>query len=478
MRSYSSFLIENRIKKEFSKKKVNPTNNLKKAVETQAEIDAARDAAKDIKKSGKLGNVTSDVKKELSKTLKQTPGDPKGSTMIKGTPDEKIIRDTKPTGDEGKFRRPAKRYRGRTFADVKADIDAKEAPKIKKSIVPPKDGGKQGVENILKDIDKKYTPPSKTQSQNIQTNSVKNTAKKIADQGKKNKVINLNAPKGVGAPSVNKGSGTGSKASVDLPKFTHTDNPAFKTSKVTTGNTINYVEKPRVEIKNPPGMVDKRSYKGPAKNLDVDLPDFVKKTRKPRTIAKSYITQPKSPIDIGGTIKRGAELTGLKSIEPKQQVGSKLKNIPQSKITKTIIKKTPKKLVFNRALSGLGRVAGGAFAVKDFMDTARKEKALGRSKTAARLRGASKALGGYIGGGIGALAGGLAGGGIASAGLGIGGGIAGYSAGSKIGDQIYKTGRKLVTGKKTFKDLRKDINKGAKNVYKGTKNFFDTSGNP
>ena len=87
MRSYSSFLIENRIKKEFSKKKVNPTNNLKKAVQTQAEIDAARDAAKDIKQSGKLGNVTSDVKKELSKTLKQTPGDPKGSTMIKGTPD-------------------------------------------------------------------------------------------------------------------------------------------------------------------------------------------------------------------------------------------------------------------------------------------------------------------------------------------------------------------------------------------------------
>ena len=42
---------------------------------------------------------------------------------------------TKTTGDEGKFRRPAKRYRGRTFADIKADIDAKEAPKIKKSLL-------------------------------------------------------------------------------------------------------------------------------------------------------------------------------------------------------------------------------------------------------------------------------------------------------------------------------------------------------
>ena len=99
------------------------------------------------------------------------------------------------------------------------------------------------------------------------------------------------------------------------------------------------------------------------------------------------------------------------------------------------------------------------------MDTARKEKALGRSKTAARLRGASKALGGYIGGGIGALAGGLAGGGIASAGLGIAGGIAGYSAGSKAGDYLYKKGRQLVTGKTgeaakiKFKDFMKKIRK-------------------
>ena len=87
-------------------------------------------------------------------------------------------------------------------------------------------GGASGSNTNTK---KKYTPPSKTQSQNIQTNSVKNTANKIADQGKKNKVINLNAPKGVGAPSVNKGAGTGSKANVDLPKFTQTDNPVSYT---------------------------------------------------------------------------------------------------------------------------------------------------------------------------------------------------------------------------------------------------------
>ena len=424
MRSYSSFVTE-KINKKFPPKNAKSMDALKRGIQTQAEIDAAADAAKDIKQSGKLGNVTSDVKKELSKTLKQTPGDPKGSTMIKGTPDEKIIRDTKPTGDEGKFRRPAKRYRGKTFADVKAEIDTKEAPKIKKSIVPPKDGGKQGVENILKDVDKKYTPPSKTQSQNIQTNSVKNTAKKIADQGKTvNKIINPNAPKGVGAPSVNKGSGTGSKASVDLPKFTQTDNPAFKTSKVTTGNTINYVEKPRVEIKNPPGIVDRRSNKGPAKNLKP----------KPKNI-----------------LTKGLEGAGVKN--------------PITKVDKRTIagKQLLKKQTLRNVAKGVGRVAAGAFAVKDYLDTSAKEKALGRSKTSARVAGLSKALGGYIGGGAGAALGSIAGlpGSIA-------GGAAGYVAGAKAGEKLYNVGRQLATGKKTFKQLGKDIGK-ATSKYNITK---------
>ena len=430
MRSYSSFVTE-KINKKFPPKNAKSMDALKRGIQTQAEIDAAADAAKDIKQSGKLGNVTSDVKKELSKTLKQTPGDPKGSTMIKGTPDEKIIRDTKPTGDEGKFRRPARRYRGRTFSDVKADIDAKEAPKIKKSIVPPKDGGKQGVENILKDVDKKYTPPSKTQSQNIQTNSVKNTAKKIADQGKKNKVINLNAPKGAGAPLTNKGAGTGSKANLDLPKFTQTDNPSFKTSKVTTGNTINYVEKPRVEIKNPPGMVDRRSYKGPAKN-NVNLPKVEVKPK------KNIIT---------------------KSLE-----GAGVKN-PITKVDKRTIagKQLLKKQTLRNVAKGVGRVAAGAFAVKDYLDTSAKEKALGRSKTSARVAGLSKALGGYIGGGAGAALGSVAGlpGSIA-------GGAAGYAAGAKAGEKLYNVGRQLATGKKTFKQLGKDIGK-ATSKYNITK---------
>jgi len=416
MRSYNSFVTE-KINKKFTPKNVKPIDALKRGIQTQAEIDAAADAAKDINKSGKLGKVTPELKKDLNR-------------FFTDKSDSETLR-TKTTGDEGKFRRPAKRYRGRTFADIKADIDAKEAPKIKKSIVPPKDGGKKGVENILKNVDKKYTPPSKTQSKNIQTNSVKNTAKKIADQGRKNKVINLNAPKGVGAPLTNKGAGTGSKANLDLPKFTQTDNPSFKTSKVTTGNTINYVEKPRVEIKNPPGMVDRRSNKGPAKNLkDVDLPKL-----KPK---KNILT-------------KGLEGAGVKN--------------PITKVDKRTIagKQLLKKQTLRNVAKGVGRVAAGAFAVKDYLDTSAKEKALGRSKTSARVAGLSKALGGYIGGGAGAALGSVAGlpGSIA-------GGAAGYAAGAKAGEKLYNVGRQLATGKKTFKQLGKDIGK-ATSKYNITK---------
>lgn len=306
-------------------------------------------------------------------------------------------------------------------------------------------GGASGSNTNTK---KKYTPPSKTQSQNIQTNSVKNQVSNKVDNSRTiNKEINPNVVKGTDPKTVNK------KFGGSTPTGTFTDD-APKVKDLDQKITKNLTKpKQGAEI----------AYKNYEKKLkSIEKP----KTRKPRTIVKSYTTQPKSPVDVKGTITRGLERTGLKSVEPKEKVGSKVKNIVKSKITKNIIKKTPKKLVFNRALSGLGRVAGGAFAVKDFMDTARKEKALGRGKTAARLRGASKAIGGYVGGGIGALAGGLAGGGVASAGLGIAGGIAGYSAGSKIGDQIYKTGRNLVTGKKTFKNLRKDISKGAGSVFK------------
>lgn len=350
--------------------------------------------------------ATSDILKSggIKSSQKKTAADVLGNLnrFFTDKPDSETLK-TKPTGDEGQFRRKANRVVDRPLK--------KTIPGVSKKVTV---GALEKRDASIKKLDDVIIKPQPGDAE-----KTKDLIKKLKKEPNK----------------------------VKTPPVTTTPNP-----KVTTGNKINFVE-PKPIQKGIPGI------KG-------DEPAVKPKRRYKRTKVTSYTTTPKSPIDVVGTMKRGLERTGLKPINPKEKVGSKVKSIAKSKVTKNIIKKTPKRLVVNRALSGLGRVASGAFAVKDFMDTAKKEKALGRSKTAARLRGASKALGGYIGGGIGALAGGLAGGGVASAGLGIAGGIAGYSAGSKIGDQIYKTGRNLVTGKKTFKDLRKDINKGVKSVPK------------
>ena len=109
-------------------------------------------ATSDILKTG--GGATSKQKnfakqfdpKNLSKTLSKTTSDPKGETLVKGTPDEKLIRTTKPTGDEGSFRRNARR---KITGDV---IPKKDLPKTKG--VNQADVSKKAQE-FTKEIEKK-----------------------------------------------------------------------------------------------------------------------------------------------------------------------------------------------------------------------------------------------------------------------------------------------------------------------------------
>ena len=190
----------------------------------------------------------------------------------------------------------------------------------------------------------------------------------------------------------------------------------------------------------------KGSKASKGKFVEPEIPPFLKSKRS----NQRFTTRAKNVIDLPGFYKKGQELTGTAPLNPQLKVDGKLKSVTPSK---EVLKQTPKGLRAFRAIGALGRIAGGAYALKDFADTARKEKALGRGKTAARLAGASRALGGYIGGGIGATLGS----GIGSLPGGIAGGAAGYHYGSKLGDQIYQTGRDLALGKKTFKQLRKDI---------------------
>ena len=204
------------------------------------------------------------------------------------------------------------------------------------------------------------------------------------------------------------------------------------------------------------------------RTIDKKIKSIEKNKTKPRTIVKKFTTTPKSKKDFAGFMQRGLERTGVVDPKPQKEVKGKLKPLTKTDLKNTrlktnIVKKTPKGLKAVRGLSTLGRIAGGAFAVQDFLSTAKREKAMGRGKTAARLAGLSKALGGYVGGGIGATLGA----GVASLPGGIAGGAAGYHYGSKLGDKVYQTGRDLVTGKKTFKQLRKGIGRGLNTTKQG-----------
>ena len=266
--------------------------------------------------------------------------------------------------------------------------------------------------------------------------------------------------------SVARGQQTQAQRNLQTPKTNtvKTDqNPPTKT------NTVKPDQKPVDTTNKTTNKVDKitKNLTKPKKGQEIKYNrtiDKIQTNKTPRV--KRFVTKPKSITDFQGFAKRGAQRTGLTPTKPKIEVGGKLKTLSTDKVTKDILKQTPKRLKLSRALGTLGRVAGGAYAVKDFMDVARKEKALGRSKTSARLGGLSRALGGYIGGGIGATLGS----GVAGLPGGIVGGGAGYHYGSKVGDKLYNIGRQYATGEKklnvgkTFKNLRKDINANAKKL--------------
>ena len=140
--------------------------------------------------------------------------------------------------------------------------------------------------------------------------------------------------------------------------------------------------------------------------------------------------------------------------------------------TNKVLSTVKKNALRSKIFRGLGRFAGGAFAVKDAVDKARDERRLGRSKTSQVLAGLAKGAGGYLGGALGATLGTLAGGGIGSFALGTGGAITGYNLGSRVGEYLYNKGRELATGetklklpgKKTFKKFKDDVSSKVKNL--------------
>ena len=226
----------------------------------------------------------------------------------------------------------------------------------------------------------------------------------------------------------------GTNVSVNPSKTNITKNPGTVTTNVSNTKNPIKTNKPQVTV----NITPRKKFKS---FLDRVLISTGVKTD-PKY--KSKFTTPTSNVTVSGT-----------------QSGT-------NKVLSTVKKNALRSKIFR----GLGRFAGGAFAVKDAVDKARDERRLGRSKTSQVLAGLAKGAGGYLGGALGATLGTLAGGGLGSFALGTGGAIAGYNIGSKAGDYLYKKGRELATGetklklpgKKTFKKFKDDVSSKVKNL--------------
>lgn len=362
-------------------------------------------------------------------------------------PDSETLR-AKPTGDEGQFKSKVKFDSGAKgkFVSGSPDLAGTQKTFVKNRRTPLKT-------KVIKPKTKNVVKPDK----------FKDVVKKFQGSYK-----DINKIKKIPASEVKpvvpkkdpsfKISGTTSKTTPpSKPTFTKTDNPTFKdfrrkgisfdikkspTTVVTPVNLKNKVSLPFEAGRTSKGNVVTQSTSSavPSGGIKTDLLDLVKKKQNP----------------IQRIITKGMKTTGL--------IGNKVDTKPFTRTTNTITKNVgkvkPSRL--GKYVRGAGRIIAPAFAIKDYLDTTAKTQAQGYSKKYSRVKGATRALSGYIGGGIGATLGG----GVAGIPGGVVGGVTGYNVGQKIGDKAFDYGQKVVSGKKTFKDIRKDINTNVGKLFK------------
>ena len=321
--------------------------------------------------------------------------------------------------------------------------DALDKPEVKSAIKNKR--GLPTQNRITKRGTKSYTPPSKTLSQNIQTKSIKNTAKKIADQGKKNKVIN---------PNVTKGSGDGITASKGGGATVKPSQPSARTiydiNRKKIGNLTNI--KP---VKT--GPIDKLIFG------DIDKPSA-------RTISKTYVsplknTKPQTTVIPKDSGKAGVEKI-LKDVEKTQpnkiRPGKGFSQFRTDSITRKGIKPTKatsilgqiaKNPAARKATKALGVIGTVADAGLTFADTYKTSQQKGDTKQRSIGKGLSKVAGGAIGGTIGALAASP----IPIPGARVAGAVGGYQYGKKLGGQAFDaltTMRGRDQLKQSFKNFR------------------------
>ena len=360
----------------------------------------------------------------------------------------------------------------------------------------PDDGGKAGQARIEKElglnknntttnrrgrrvINKKYTPPDKVTSQNIQTKSIVNQANKVKDNLRTvDKTINTNVVKGSGDGV------TGSKGNTTVKPNTNTvtNTKKVNTSKLGVSDQIKQIQqdylnklkdqKPKVNVNQTP-------------KTNVSMPDFTKqKTNFSGRIGNvTNITKNKGPQipDFKKTppLKDLSTKREIKRIFDRDRLNRGLKNLDTSDLDKQISTKIDDKLSkrafkdfrkdsaissiktkvaksprLAKALKFGGPVLGAVDSAITFRNTYKQSQAQGDTKRRSLGKAASKVAGGIIGGALGA-----AGGTAVAPGAGTYvGGVGGYIAGQKAGEKIFDTlttskGRKQIA--KSFTNFRK-----------------------
>ena len=429
------------------------------------------DPNKPIKQFG--DNVTSSATGDIIKSGRKASASQKKvakdvlgnlNRFFSDKPDSETLK-TKPTGDEKTFKTD-KPKTSKPSPSVKSKPVEPLSKRMARAVERGIKSGKIPPEALVRKPNKPK-PKSKPKPKNVvKPDKFSDVVKKF--QGSNKNIKNIKpAPASEVRPVVPKKdpsfkiSGTTSKTTPpSKPTFTKTDNPTFKdfkkkgisfdikkspTTQVTPVNLKKQVSLPNIAGKTSKGNVVTQSTSSavPSGGKEPQLFPVPKKT-KPNILTR--------------VIQRGAQVTGLTDKAPKDVK-------PFTRTTDTItrnVSKSVKPSSFGRVVRGAGRIIAPAFAIKDYLDTTAKTRAQGYSKKYSRAKGLTRALSGYIGGGIGATLGG----GVASVPGAIAGGVGGYHYGQKIGDKAFDYGQKVVSGKKTFKGIRKDINKNVGKLFK------------
>ena len=359
----------------------------------------------------------------------------------------------------------------------------------------PDDGGKAGQARIEKElglnknntttnrrgrrvINKKYTPPDKVTSQNIQTKSIVNQANKVKDNLRTvDKTINTNVVKGSGDGV------TGSKGNTTVKPNTNTvtNTKKVSTSKLGVSDQIKQIQqdylnklkdqKPKVNVNQTPTTnpslpnftKQKTNFSGRignvtniTKNKGPQIPDFKK-------------TPPLKDLSTKREIKRIFDRDrlnrGLKNLDTSdldKQISTKIddklskrafKDFRKDSAISSIKTKVAKSPRLTKALKFGGPVLGAVDSAITFRNTYKQSQAQGDTKRRSLGKAASKVAGGLIGGALGAAGGTAVAPGAGTYVGGVGGYVAGQAAGEKLFDTLTTSkGRKQIA--KSFKNFR------------------------